>query len=299
MRFVPPLDQPSLDNKCLTFLVFDDLFTDEPASSAPAVSYSLETGQVWFRHPVSGERLVVPLRGNSARLAGWEPMTTDKLCLMATELGIAGDDNGAPGRVTEPELAAVVVSPAGFVLRWKDDGTQVGVSDIRRLADSRVSLTSMDGDWNEYRAIRDQVRGPGLHGQRIGQAGIGDGRNPVPGDTGLIVIDSLAGYGAAAASPVGDIGSDVNGEFVPEAADFVARNFGIDANGIDWREVNKARIISRSYSASASFDPVAACGALGLASVSSRAQRAITASPSVGGRFAQKGQQAPRGKPRQ
>lgn len=277
MQFTPSLPQSSLDNRCLTFLVFDDLFTDEkPTDSPPALSYSLETGRVWSRHPLSGERSVVPLRDNT-RLASWEPMTTDKLCLMAAELGIAGDDNGLPGRVTQAELAAVVVSPAGFVLRWFDDGTHVGVSDVRHLSGSRTSLTSIHADWNEYHAVNGTVRGPGLHGERIGQAGIGDGRSPIPDDTGMIVLDTLADYGAAAASPVGDIGSDVEGGYASEAADFVARHFGVDVGDIDWREATKARLVSHSFSRSAPFDPIAACAALRLASATSRVQQVMPA----------------------
>jgi hypothetical protein len=244
-------------------------------STGPALSYSLETGQVSSRHPISGKRSTVSLR-DSAKLAGWEPMTTNKLCLMALELGVSGDDNGMPGRVVDPWTAAVVVSPDGFVFRWNDNGNQLDISDVRRLAGIRSLLMGNEGEWNEYNVVHgNAVEGPGLGSAPIGQAHIGTGRNPIPSDAGLVLVDSLAGCGAAAAAPIGDSSSRIEGEFAPEVADFVARQFGVDANSVDWREANKTRLISRSFSTSAPFDPVAACSALRLASLSSRAQAAI------------------------
>lgn len=224
-------------------------------------------------HPLSGERLSVLLR-DKPKLAGWEPMTPDKLSLMALEWGVAGDDNGLPWRVTEPWLSAVVVSPDGFVFQWHDDGTHLGVSDVRRLAGVDSSLSVMRGDWDEYSIVGNEVHGPGLRGTPARQAQVGNGTNPLPSDKNLVLVDSLADCGAAAAPPIGDAGSRVEGEFAPEAAEFVAQQFGVDVARIDWDKANKHRVISHSFSGSAPFDPVAACAALRLALATSRVQAA-------------------------
>jgi hypothetical protein len=201
MEFLAQFDSRYLRNHCLTFLIVGSPFSEhETGSVSPvpaALSYSLETGCLWWRHPIGGDRVAVSLR-DSARLAeAWEPMTEDKLSVASLELGVVGDED-LPYPVVDPKLAAVVVSPEGFVARWHNLDN-FDVSDIGRLATSGRSLISSAADWDRYRLS--SIGDAHAQGQRLGAAMVGNGRTPVP-DEWKMHAPTLGECAAMMAAPI-------------------------------------------------------------------------------------------------
>jgi hypothetical protein len=76
MEFLGHFDSRYLDNHCLTFLIVGSSFSKpEPSSVFPApaaLSYLLETGCSWWRHPIGGDRVTVLLRDNAWLAEAWE-----------------------------------------------------------------------------------------------------------------------------------------------------------------------------------------------------------------------------------
>ncbi len=277
------LSQPDFDSKCLTFLV---LHGSQPGVEGETVlrrvaqTYSLETGLVSWRHPSQQPHVPILLRGNS-RLASWEPMTSQKFALMALDRGSAGEAKDMPGRVAWPQIAAVVVSPQGFVFRWED--SSLCISDVKRLANISEPLANGQEGWNEYQiTYTDKGRivvGPGFGETALDRAWVGNGEAPLPNGPDNFKVPTLAAYNNVAALPILESENDPCGDYAPEAVAFVGQQFGVDPNAVDWQAANAARFASEQFSHSAPFDPVAACSALRLAGVSSKIQS--TAPPAI------------------
>lgn len=271
------LDQPHLDSTCLTFLVLHGVFPELGYEWRPVVqTYSLETGLAGW--PEATDTESISLR-TPRRLPGWEPMTPKKFELMALDRGVigpsaAGNDHGQPKRIIEPKMAAVVVSPEGFVCYW-DGSHSVLVSDVERLGHSPQPLTDRSGDWSRYRLYGDQIQGPGHGGVARDEAGLGNGVTPILIHSEQLYFDSIAQFGMTMLSPIEESHNDCYGEYTPAAARFVKDQFGIDASRIDWPAANEARQINDSFSHSAPFDPIPACAALRQAVAQQAAPAAI------------------------
>ncbi|MGH8602835.1 MAG: hypothetical protein ACREXR_08735 [Gammaproteobacteria bacterium] len=270
------LTQPYLDNRCLTFLILEGAepgVDDEFVSRRVAQTYSLETGLVHWPDPVIREsQPTVSLRENS-RLSTWEPMTSSKFALMALERGIAGEGIETPGRITHPEMAAITVSPQGFVFCW-DANEVLAVSDVGRLANVHEPMTKRGGDgWSRYVTRSREVLGPGDGHIPPDRAWVGNDRTPRPMHPEDLTVDTLAHCGMFAASLIEESGNDIFGDYSPQAAVFIQRQFGVDVNAVDCQAGNQARLISQKFSRSTPFDPVTARTALRLAVLNSKVQR--------------------------
>lgn len=142
------LAQHQLNNTCLTFLILDGALPggdDDYESRHLAQTYCLETGVVAW--PGLPKRRPIPLRDNT-RLAEWEPMTAKRFAVIALDSGIAGADENVAGRIVHPKMAAVVISPSGFLMCWDENAIQV--SDVGRLANVHQPLANRRDGWDEY-----------------------------------------------------------------------------------------------------------------------------------------------------
>lgn len=245
----------------------------EPATYRVAQTYSLETGLVyWPGATAGGSQALVSLRANS-QLAIWEPMTSSKFASMALESGAAGEDINIAGRVIHPEMAAVTVSPQGFVFCWDSNGG-LAVSDVGRLANVHEPLAHRRDGWSRYLPGENRtVSGPGNGRIPPDRAQVGNGRAPYPVDPEQIYVKTLAHCGIMAASSIEDSGNDILGTYTPEAAAFVKQQFGVEVNDIDWQDANQARLINEKFFHTALFDPHAARAALRLAIANNKARQ--------------------------
>lgn len=280
------LGQPYLDSTCLAFLVLHgyvpqlpDANPDRGASESGRVAqtYSLETGLVGW--PLAAG--IGPISLRTPRLSSWEPMTPKKFELMALDRGligreVPGNDNERLGHVIEPEMAAVVVSPQGFVFYW-DGSHRVLVSDVGRLADSSQPLTGYksESQWSNYSLDEGHVQGPGHGGVARDEAGVGNGVTPILVDPEQLYFDSIAEFGMRMGSPVDESRNELFGRYMPAAAAFVKDQFGVDTSRIDWQAANTERFINDSFSHTAPFDPASACAALRHAVAQQAAPAAI------------------------
>jgi hypothetical protein len=282
------LGQPYLDSTCLTFLALHGYIPQLPStnpdrgaseSSRVAQTYSLETGLVEW--PLTAG--IGPISLRTPRLSSWEPMTPKKFELMALDRSligreVPGNDNERLGRIIEPEMAAVVVSPQGFVFYW-DGSRSVLVSDVGRLADSPQPLTGYksESQWSKYSLDRGHVQGPGHGGVARDEAGVGNGVTPILVHPGQLYFDSIAEFGMMMGSPIDESHNDCCGKYTPAAAAFVQDQFGVDASHIDWQAADKERHINGSFSHTAPFDPASACAALRHAVTQQAAPAAVSA----------------------
>jgi hypothetical protein len=270
------LTQPFLNSKCLTFLVLEGGLPGmegERTTYRVAQTYSLETGVVyWPRGGSGGPQVSVSLRANS-QLANWDPMTSSKFASMALESGAAGEDIDIAGRVIHPEIAAVTVSPQGFVFCW-DSNRGLAVSDVGRLANVHEPLTRRWDGWSRYSFDENRVvSGPGDGKIPPDRAWVGNGRAPYPIDLEQIHVKTLAHCGIMTASPIEEAGNDIFGNYTPEAAVFIKRQFGVEINDIDWQAANQARLINEKFSHAALFDLHSARAALRLAIAHDKAKQ--------------------------
>lgn len=140
--------QDQLNNTCLTFFVLDGSrpgADDETVSRQVAQTYCLETGTVYW--PGLPGRPQLSLRDND-RLAAFEPMTAEKLAVIAVDSGVVGAETQTPGRVAWPDTAAIVVSPQGFALCWEQGF--IRISDAGQLANVYQPLANKDNGWSQY-----------------------------------------------------------------------------------------------------------------------------------------------------
>lgn len=277
------LDQLRLNNQCLTFLVLYGARTDiddERERFRVGQTYSLDTGMVGWSDPATGEQ-VAPISLRDPRLSSWEPMTGEKFELMALERGIVGEYLIAPGRISEADIAAVVVSPQGLVFHWDSAGT-VSISDVNRLANTQQPLVHISLDaWHLYKPkfnpnqvidIGGYEEPPPTTLALVDKSGATPNpryrqRYPKPRDPKDLIFNSLDEAARNIAPLLSGSGNDTDGDYTPAAAEFVRQQFGVDVDTVDWHAANKARMISNSFSYSATFDPAAACAALRLAIV--------------------------------
>jgi hypothetical protein len=252
--------QTNLDNRCLAFFVLTNRLPN-----AAGLTYSLESGMVCWRDSADSDWNRISLRENS-RLAAWEPMTFDKLGLLAHEIGLVGPLSES--KLEDPQVLEIAVSPQGFIFHW--DHFSLEISDIGRLTGEAQSLQSAslhDERWSRFTAfnIDEEIVGPGIGKNPPRPAQVGSRRTPVPEDLSEIEVDSLADCSTNASDLLDRSDNDWEGEYTPEAQRFIAQHFGIDASTIDWHSATSARIVNHSFADTAPFDPIAAITALKLA----------------------------------
>jgi hypothetical protein len=282
------LDQGHLENRCLTFLILygvsepETSRDDEPVLPHVAQTYSLEAGSVWWPDPTGQEQLP-PISLRNSRLSSWEPMFIEKFELMALEKGVQGEDVDliAPWQITDAKAAAVVVSPEGFVFHWNYLGN-VSISDVGRLADLSQPLTDTTLPmWRTYQPkdnrvidVTDMIED---RYEPRPAALVGNCVAPKITDPRDVSIETLADCAKQMARPLRESGNDPYGDYTPQAAEFVRRQFGVDVDAIDWHAANKARLISDSFGSYTPFDPASACAALRLAIVNNRVKHTAPA----------------------
>lgn len=259
--------QTDRQNRCLTFLVMDGAVVEpgqgdgsvrrgvdeRPGLGRPALTYSLDTGVVRWRDPSTGEYPPpIALRSNT-RLAQWEPMTRDKFELIALELGVLDGDDSSPTPTEDLGIAALVVSPEGHIFGWDRSG--LAVSDVRRL--------SALGQ----RPLIDPIHHRGQWADGATRALVGSGMIPQLADDLGFGLDGpdLPDYAHEAMIMLAESGNRDTGLYTPDAAQFIADQFGVDAHTVDWAAANKARLINASFAEIAPFDPISATQALRLA----------------------------------
>lgn len=201
MSFRSSMGQYRANSKCLTFLLFDTGVSDaepdreyELSTGRAVLTCSLETGIVSARHPLGG--------------VGVEPMTEEKLSLLAVELGIwAPGETALPHAVSDPEISAVVVSPQGHVFHWADNG-EVAISDVAKLTSfPEVNISRPErrsGSWATYRLEAGQYVG---FSDNPTDAVVGNRRQPFI-DNMFIPPDSPTECAARTAMQVEESGND-------------------------------------------------------------------------------------------
>jgi hypothetical protein len=214
-------------------------------------SYWLEGGSIQHFGTSAGRANPIYLRDNKQLrlndrepLESWEPMTPTKMGLIALKLHVVGDARTAPWAPSEPSLAAVTISPQGFVFKGIDN--DIYVSDVRTLAtsedpfddDDRWTLYSLNEDTGEIQAPRAQP--PAVP--------IGGGVLPVPEkDLWNFEAGSLTAFGENVVLPLERAGNDVTAEMTDETKSFVYHHLGVDISRVDWEAAQIARLINAEY----------------------------------------------------
>ena len=132
-----------------------------PQRAGPAATQGLSPTSVpHLGTLVRGHADLVRRRWTAKRQQPRRPPTSSPLRRLV--LRLAGENPSPRRGVIEPEMAAVVVSPQGFVFRWGDT-SGVSVSDVRRLAASEQPLVNTwNTMWSRYSDNDAPVSGPGL-----------------------------------------------------------------------------------------------------------------------------------------
>jgi hypothetical protein len=277
------------DSNYLSFLMLEgygQVPHDEGERVPMGLHYCLEAGVIhWYGTP-SDQSSPLYLRDN-ADLAMWEPMTADKMGLLAVELGVMGDYPRVPWMEEGPsDLSAMAVSPHGFVLKWPG-GDNIYISDVQTLAGieeaSAEEPDNEEGQWEGHslnRGPHDYIRYGGGQAQATEES-----------ETDLPILmqgwteppTSLAEWGFNVVPPVAwDPRTKMEAEFSADAASFVQSHFGVDVSAVERNRTaaNRARLLDAKYSKTTPFNPHRAIAALHK-KVAANAVKART-SPSLG-----------------
>jgi hypothetical protein len=241
------LDQVALNSKCLPFLVLcgehGEEWDIEDRSDQVGQTYSPDTGIVGWPNRIGPDAIPpISLRSNS-QLAKWEPLAPKKFNIMALDQGVIGEDIQVPGRVVEPYLAAVAVTPPGFVFRWEHP-RGLWISDVRRLAELKHPLANTsNSSWSKYKS----TVGARDIDPHAGSAHIGDGTMPAPVNAENLSPSSLAQCSSIAGALIHNIGYDPSlANYTPEVKAFIQQQFGVNVDHIgDWHEAIRHRTLNR------------------------------------------------------
>jgi hypothetical protein len=192
-------------------------------------------------------------------------MTAKRFAIIALDSGIAGADENVAGRIVHPEMAAVVISPSGFLMCWDENAIQV--SDVGRLANVHQPLANRKDGWDEYYIHNDPEKGAtvvgwGFQGSPEPRGWVGNGHTPRPEGLSDFNVQTLADCNRMAISPIDLSENDAYGTYTPQAAEFVRHHLGLDPNTVDWQAANAARIVNAQYATTAPFTPAPARAAL-------------------------------------
>jgi hypothetical protein len=270
------LSQDDLDCKCLSFFELTGVpahAEGDDMSRGVGLTYNLETGILRWLKADAQRWGQLSLR--DGRLAAWEPMTPEKMVLIAIDIGIASNFHvpvDYPGRFEAPEVSAVTVNPDGVVF-YRDSDDKLSISDARRLTGGPRAVLEAGGtsaildtgEWAHFLlSPKGKITAVGLQALEAG------GRILAPNDPRNFGFTSLGNCSWQAGTLIGSYRP-----FSPEAAAYVVQRFGVDPHQIDrtgWISANKARLLSASFTNSTPFDPHAAIAALRIAVASEAAQ---------------------------
>lgn len=254
------------ENRHLSFLALTS-YVESTTDEYPLVglTYCLEAGVIrWYGTP-SSPSSPLHLRQNTVlspsdreQLASWEPMTDDKMVLLAIEVGLMGNVDAPLDE--EPDFLAIAVNPRGFVYRW-NGSDHIYLSHVQTLAGADQELfhdrrTPGKELWEKHKFISPSPTENTIYG-----------REPAPGVALMDCIlpefpTTLTEWSHRVIPPTPDPRADPESEFSAEAAAFVQQHFGVDVSTVDPKEANLARLINAKYGTTAPFDPRKAVNAL-------------------------------------
>jgi hypothetical protein len=281
------LSQGELDNKCLSFFEVTGIPSyvhGDDLSRAVGLTYNLETsvlrwlkadGQTW------GQLLL-----RSGRLATWEPLTPEKIGLIAINLGVISNFHvpvNYPGRFENPEVSAVTISPDGVVF-YRETDDKLSISDITRLAGGAHAIIDAGGtsailDTGEWTHFQLSPRGK-ITSSGPDRVAVGNGQLPNPTQPSHFGFTSLANCSQQMRTRLEDSGHNPFHPFTAEATAYVVERFGVDPHDIDhtgWTSANTAR---RSFTVNKTFDLDASITALRMA-IASQEAKSRTISPAI------------------
>lgn len=261
------------------------------------LTYCLEAGVIhWYGTP-SSQSSPLHLRQNMrlspsdrGQLASWEPMTDDKMVLLAIELGVMGDVQTPVDE--QPDFMAIAVNPQGFVYRW-DGSRRIYLSDVQTLAGVGQDLFHergyLDSDlWEKHSFI--STSGESTDSEEYTRYAQGTADDCKPGILPSLLDyprpeppDSLTEWSKRVVPPTPDPRTDTEREFSAEAAAFVQHYFRVDPSQVDMKAANLARFMNARYGMTAPFDPRKALTALRAAIATNLGRTGSSSSaPTVG-----------------